>query len=794
MSSVDPLPSSARKRQKLSSPPPSLEADSLPRANGSTPSIQAIQTMPSSSPASSSDLQSQREAEVGITEYVNVNLPRFSGILKKRHVYTDFLVNEILPSGEVVHLDNLKPPSKKPAVPKPSSQVPPASGVAGRATEDSIVAPLGAPEPGLVPTASTGEPHATPVAQEATDLVIKEQSSETIRGSDADELKSLFGEDTRDAIVALYERILASPQKKPAEFGSVKSGVIIDRQARTNIHQSVRRIFASRLDTTTDDDGAIVIACASGQWNTRARPGQSGQRGWGPPPATNKPSWKDLGGDHLHFSIYKENKDTMEVISFLARQLKVNVKNFQFAGTKDRRAVTVQRASVFRVNADRLAALNRSLRGSKLGGFEYRRSGLELGQLSGNEFVITLRDCHFPAAEITVANGPNMTEDQAAAVTLVEGALTSLKEQGYLNYFGLQRFGTFSARTDTIGLKMLQGEFKAACDEILSFNPDILAHEPDSASTNPKALISADDKARAQALHTFRTTGDLPSALQMLPYKFSAETALLRHLGHPDRSNDFQGALQSVPRNLRTMFVHAYQSLVWNVVAGERWKRHGSAVIAGDLVLVHEHPAAESNAAEAEEVDESGEVVIHAASEEKTRVFGDPYVRARALSQAEVDSQKYNVFDVVLPTPGFDVQYPANSVGDFYKTFMGSARGGGLDPSDMRRKWKDISLSGNYRKLLARPLGETGASFTIQGYEREDEQLVQTDLEKLQKTSRGDGPAPEPVGVEGTPAASKVAVILRLRLGTSQYATMALRELMGADGVKVHKPDYGGGR
>ena len=64
-----------------------------------------------------------KESACGITEFVSPDLLGFSGILKKRfvfsiatidvslshmHRYTDFLVNEILPSGEVVHLDNLK--------------------------------------------------------------------------------------------------------------------------------------------------------------------------------------------------------------------------------------------------------------------------------------------------------------------------------------------------------------------------------------------------------------------------------------------------------------------------------------------------------------------------------------------------------------------------------------------------------------------------------------------------------------------------------------------------------------
>lgn len=76
--------------------------------------------------ADAMDNGESKEAACGITEFVSPDLLGFSGILKKRYAfripiinilaniyrYTDFLVNEILPSGEVVHLDNLKAPPK----------------------------------------------------------------------------------------------------------------------------------------------------------------------------------------------------------------------------------------------------------------------------------------------------------------------------------------------------------------------------------------------------------------------------------------------------------------------------------------------------------------------------------------------------------------------------------------------------------------------------------------------------------------------------------------------------------
>ena len=40
----------------------------------------------------------------------------------------------------------------------------------------------------------------------------------------------------------------------------------------------------------------------------------------------------------------------------------------------------------------------------------------------------------------------------------------------------------------------------------------------------------------------------------------------------------------------------------------------------------------------------------------------------------------------------------------------------------------------------------------------------------------------------------KIAVVVKLQLGSSQYATMALRELMKAGGVKAYRPEFMGGR
>lgn len=591
--------------------------------------------------------------------------------------------------------------------------------------------------------------------------------------------------------MTLHEEVLKRPNAKPREHGTVRSAVINDRELRGKIHQAVRRIFSSRLETSTDDDGGIIISAASTSTKNGRATKPNGAWQDRHPQKKGKLGWQELGGEYLHFTLYKENKDTMEVISYLARQTKIRPQSFQFAGTKDRRGVTVQRVSVYRVYADRMAGLNRTLRGSKIGGYEYHPCGLELGELKGNEFIITLRDCSFPSVEVS----PPETKVELISA-LVREAVEQLGNKGFLNYYGLQRFGTFSTRTDTIGLKMLKGDFEGAVNAILDFSPEALAAAQDPLSSmSGNDLVSSDDKARAHALHSFKTTGKIHPAIDDLPKKFSAESSIIRHLGGGDRSRDYLGALQTVPRNLRLMYVHAYQSLVWNVAAGERWKRYGEQVTEGDLVLVDEHKNKVGKEANMDDVDADGEVIIKPAADDSATSAEDMFIRARALSKEEAASGVYSIFDVVLPSPGYDVLYPANNMAEFYQTFMANERGGGLDPYDMRRKWKDVSLSGSYRKMVARP---ENCSFEVREYVHEDEQFVETDLQKLESKGRKSAEdslaAGQPqVHLQGEKAA-KVAVILTLQLGSSQYATMALRELMKFGGVKTYKPDFGGGR
>ena len=667
--------------------------------------------------------------------------------------------------------------------------------------------------------------------------------SSRVTAEDKAILQSYFTVEVADAIRSLYNRVCDSPGRPTKQYGQVKSAVI-DRETRTRIHQDIRRIFHSKLESSTDDAGNMIIsALPHVQSRHGGRPlgnsdnsysraaNQNGAKRSNP--QKKQTNWKELGGDFLHFTLYKENKDTMEAISWLAKQLYMMPKNFEFAGTKDRRGVTAQRVSVYRVQIDRLISAGRSLKYANVGDFEYQPKALQLGELDGNEFVITLRDCKFGAS-----SPPSIEK----TIMIVEHAVNNLNTNGFINYYGLQRFGTFGITTDAVGMAMLKGDFRQAVDLLLYYKPECL--EEALIDTALSEAISEDDRYRAEGIQAFRNGQSVKDALSKMPRRFSAESNIIRFLSKPGNENDFLGALQSIARNQRLMYVHAYQSLVWNHAASKRWKNYGNEVIEGDLVLVREHPS-EPAAKPESLVDVDGEVIIQAAEGDRANNPDDVFERARPLTAQEAASGKFTIFDIVLPTPGYDITYPANPIGKFYRTFMASESGGGLDPLDMRRPWKDTSLSGSYRKLLAKPRSDI--AFEVKAYDDEDEQFVETDMDRIRKSQpKGQQPQRQPQRNPMKPTNNdellditnqsttvpdhkralsddvqrdlaelsshsdssldsntsggvlleqkKIAVILKMQLGTSQYATMALRELMKAGGVKVWKTDYAGGR
>ncbi len=206
----------------------------------------------------------------------------------------------------------------------------------------------------------------------------------------------------------------------------------------------------------------------------------------------------------LQFVLYKENRDTMAAVSTIAKQLYLKPHAFAFAGTKDKRGQTSQLVTC----AARGMTARKMLAGLRFpelraGNFEYVDAPMRLGQLRGNRFTIVLRDVTavaptmtpttpttaadsvVDASALSASSSPSLTASPASPASssapaaptaalpafdeaTLAAAASAVAADGFINYFGLQRFGTSECATHRIGRALLRREFALAAHLILA--------------------------------------------------------------------------------------------------------------------------------------------------------------------------------------------------------------------------------------------------------------------------------------------------------------------------------------
>ncbi|TWW75826.1 pseudouridylate synthase 7 homolog isoform X2 [Takifugu flavidus] len=477
--------------------------------------------------------------------------------------------------------------------------------------------------------------------------------------------------------------VLTEEQKKQLEElqlfrnkeGSVSIQVVEDtKEKRTLVHKAIKTQFPGLETKTEEKDGSKFIVAYHA----------AGKKALGAP---RKHFWPKNRDTFCHFVLYKENKDTMDAINVLSKFLRLRPNMFSYMGTKDKRAITVQEIAVHKITAERLQHLNKCLINLKVGNFCYKNHPLKLGGLQGNHFTVVIRNISGTDAQ-------------------VNQAMTSLRQTGFINYYGMQRFGTTAVPTQHVGRAILKNNWSEVVDLILKPRP------------------GAEKEFLVRCREEWAKTQDPEAALKKLPNKRCVEGQLLRGLSMYGKKN-IVTAFGLIPRNNRLMYVHSYQSVVWNTMVSRRIDAFGLKAVEGDLILKG--------------------------------------TTAHVLSAEEAEN--HSIHDIVMPLPGYDVIYPSHHVGKGYRELLSAD---GLDIDKMRHRVKDYSLAGAYRRIVIRP---TDVSWEVINYDDPRISLVHSDFEILENK-------PAPVfNKDGKYRALR----MEFSLPPSTYATMAIREVLKLD-------------
>jgi tRNA pseudouridine13 synthase len=241
----------------------------------------------------------------------------------------------------------------------------------------------------------------------------------------------------------------------------------------------------------------------------------------------------DPEGEFTIAKIRAKNWETNRLIRQMSKRIGISRKRIGFAGTKDRRGVTTRLFSI-RASEEQVSKIN--LKDVELLEIYTSKKGLDIGTLLGNSFQISIKDLDCSQSE-----AEEITKEVSEKLKMLGG---------YPNFFGHQRFGSFRPITHVVGKKITEGDFEGAVMAYLGNPQKIEGEEAYLARKTVEEGVSFSD------------------ALLKFPKHLGFEKAMLNHL--VVNENDFLGALDALPKNLLMMFVHAYQSFLFNRILSKR--------------------------------------------------------------------------------------------------------------------------------------------------------------------------------------------------------------------------------
>ncbi len=247
---------------------------------------------------------------------------------------------------------------------------------------------------------------------------------------------------------------------------------------------------------------------------------------------------KDHKDSYHYFTLEKTNYPQLKAIEIVARIFNTSSKRVHFSGTKDKVGITTQLISISGAKKENLEK-NLNFFNEKFNDLKLKYIGefparLNLGDNIGNKFKITIRDL-------------NIDEIETAKKNAIE-----ISNKGVKNYYDDQRFG-YANNSHIVGKYILKNNIKSAIFEILTSLPQNSSPEAVEFTTkikeNFQEICNADKKT-------------IDEIIFIAPKYLIGETQILNHLSK--YKNDFPGALRKLHKKLRTLYICAFQSFVFN--------------------------------------------------------------------------------------------------------------------------------------------------------------------------------------------------------------------------------------
>ncbi len=226
--------------------------------------------------------------------------------------------------------------------------------------------------------------------------------------------------------------------------------------------------------------------------------------------------------DFLWCEMEKRDIDHFKAIKEVAKGLGVGVDSIGYAGTKDKRALTSQRISIFKPDLDMVGDFMHP--NIILKNFKWAKRKIKMGYLEGNHFEIVVRDL-----------------DRKDAVKISN----AVRKKGWFpSYFGPQRFGSLRGNNVKIGKLILKRKFEEAVWTILT----------DIGSGESSEIRIFREKLKKEK--------DFSAAAKYFPNYLKLEKETLYYLSR--NPGDFLGAIKKAERKNMLMYVHSVQSKIFN--------------------------------------------------------------------------------------------------------------------------------------------------------------------------------------------------------------------------------------